>query len=372
MLSISSALQGFTTLTTSKHDSGSARFELVPSDLDDLLVGSPKICIIGNYGQGNVGDESLLAGTLSLINGRGDLTVLSKNPERVAALHKVPAAAMKSFRGVWALLRSPVVIVGGGGMFGAGQPPLVSLLAFVLLIEATLGRRVGLIGIGVYPGVPGIVAWALRRLSSRASFVAIRDEASREVFSGAKLCADLAFSVTPASRDELNRLRKTHGIAAEGLMVMSLKPAPDIKLIQSQVEVACIAARAWLNAGMHHQLVFVCLSALGDFGWGRTHTDESMAAAVINQVKGEVPSYSTRVVCITPELSPALAKALIGSADKVVGARYHAMVFGASMDRPTLGLVFEPKAQRFCDEYDISQFALPYGDVQHLLGWVRN
>ena len=85
---------------------------------------------------------------------------------------------MVSLAAVRALIASDTVVIGGGGMFGRGLPPLVACLPFVLLGASYLGKEIELRSVGAYPDMPAPVGWALRRVVRRARHTSARDTAS--------------------------------------------------------------------------------------------------------------------------------------------------------------------------------------------------
>jgi hypothetical protein len=50
-----------------------------------------RVLVIGNFGNGNTGDEAMLARTLQELPEDRDVKVVSRNPRMVEAMHHVPA-----------------------------------------------------------------------------------------------------------------------------------------------------------------------------------------------------------------------------------------------------------------------------------------
>ena len=50
-----------------------------------------KLLLSGYYGFGNIGDEAILAGILTSLKDRHEITVLSNDPRSTSYLHKVKA-----------------------------------------------------------------------------------------------------------------------------------------------------------------------------------------------------------------------------------------------------------------------------------------
>ena len=62
-----------------------------------------RVLVIGNFGNGNTGDEAMLARTLQELPEGREVKVVSRNPRMVEALHHVPAVPMEGVAFVKAL-----------------------------------------------------------------------------------------------------------------------------------------------------------------------------------------------------------------------------------------------------------------------------
>jgi polysaccharide pyruvyl transferase WcaK-like protein len=100
------------------------------------------VLLVGNYGNGNVGDEAILARLTELTAGRCDMVVVARQPELVKGMHGVAAVRTLSTASVRALLCTDVVAIGGGGIFGRGMPLLPRLLPAVAIAARILGKRI--------------------------------------------------------------------------------------------------------------------------------------------------------------------------------------------------------------------------------------
>lgn len=136
------------------------------------------ILISGYYGFGNEGDELILEGMLhALAPWRGQITVLSRNPQATQERHRVRAASRWQPAALWRELHGcRVLISGGGGLVQDLSGPFSPAYYLGLMAWAQrLGKRTVAWGQGFVP-----LAWAFnrrltRRVLGRADLVIPRD-----------------------------------------------------------------------------------------------------------------------------------------------------------------------------------------------------
>ncbi|AHI00374.1 glycosyltransferase [Kutzneria albida] len=319
-----------------------------------------RLAVVGNVGNGNTGDESLLAVTLSELDGDAEVTVISRNPAAVTAVHGVPAVPMTVAGALPALLRCDGLVIVGGGMFGPGLPRLVRLLPHVAEWVGRLGRDVAYVAIGVYAGMPPGTLAALRRAARRGRLT-VRDELSLHTLDIGRpvpCVGDLAWqlpSAEPAlARAELARA----GVDLDRpLLVLSPKAGTNSEQNESVVDTMALAARQWVDRG--GSVVAIALSDHADYGRDSAYGDTS-AAGLVSELAG-VP-----VPVVGPNLAPALAKAVIGQAHGVLGLRFHALVFALATGTACIGFPWEPKAQALLAEHGLPTLT----DQAALLTWL--
>jgi len=332
-----------------------------------------RVLLIGNYGNGNIGDDAILTRVAPRFLGDGELTVLSRRPEQIRAL--VPGARlvpMVSAQAVAAFASSDTVVIGGGGMFGRGLPPMVMLLPFVLLVAQALGKEVELRSLGAYPDMPTAVAWALRRVARRARHVSARDEVSVRTLGGREivtLVRDPAWDLEPASDGDVDRALAAVGVDLDSdapLIGVSLKPGAG-----EESDRHCLAAMAkgldrWSQQGAG-RILYLCFSDKGDYQLGAALTDADLGRALQTSMS-EGPS----VRIVEYGLAPDVMLGIVRRCSAVVALRLHAQIFAQVVDRPLYGLSFEPK----CDEFLTSVGILPVRpdrlSADDLLEWLEH
>ncbi len=334
-----------------------------------------RVLVIANIGNGNVGDESIFAGLVRDVQAIADVSVLTHNPDGVHALHGIRSVNMVSRYAVKALLRTDVIAVGGGGLFGAGLPPLVRLLPFVLCFaRLALGKRIIFQAIGAYPGTPQPTLGALRLAGRLADAVLVRDEASLVMFSGGIagrvvrpiLVGDPGIFLQPATSDEAWIALSDSGITSRvPPLVISLKTTPDEGLTQDLVTTLSGVAEWWCDH-RPSDVVILPMSEIGDYGLG-----PSMADAVLGRRVAQALPEPGRVKILPSDLPPALAKAVIGEAAAVIAVRLHASIFAWSMGVPLLTLPFEEKTKSWIAQIDGTGLPLTQMSTEAILTWLR-
>ncbi|WP_228973535.1 polysaccharide pyruvyl transferase family protein, partial [Streptomyces sp. DH12] len=312
--------------------------------------------LVGNYGNGNAGDESILASLADLAGGHRDrLTVVSRDPDAVTALHGLRAVRTTSPGAVAAFLRADAVAVGGGGMFGRGLPPLVRVLPAVLLAARLLGKEVHLVALGAYPDTPPATRYLLRRAARGAAAVTVRDTATRRVLSSGParrvrpvLVPDPATALAPA---EPARVEADTGVdPASRPLVVNLKAMPDRTALDQAVDALARALAAW---GGEVPVVLLGMSDRGDYGLGPGHCDLALAAELARRAGwstgrgGRAVGGGRRVTAVGPGLHPSVTKALLGAARGVVAMRLHAQIHAVAQHTALFAVAFEPKSFSF-------------------------
>lgn len=319
-----------------------------------------RVLLIGNVGNGNTGDEALLAVALAGLDADCERTVLSRDPAAVGAVHGVPAASMSPVAAVRQLLRADALVVVGGGMFGPGLPRLVRLLPAFVSMGRILRSDAVYLGIGVYPGTP---PGTLRRLraAARRGAMSVRDRMSLRTLDLADdsppCVGDLARMLEPVDRAGSRRALREAGIDIQRpLLIISAKATDSAEQSGELVDMLAAATRRWAAHG--GSVAAIALSDRVDHG-RVGGTDVAMARQVAALAGVEIP-------VIGPNLPPALARGIVGEAAAVVGLRFHAMVFALSAGRPCCGPDWEPKTAALLTEHDVPTMR----DSAHLVTWL--
>jgi polysaccharide pyruvyl transferase WcaK-like protein len=325
-----------------------------------------RILVIGNFGNGNTGDEALLARALQELPEDTEVSVLSRNPRMVEWLHGVAARPMSALPFASGLRWCDAVLVVGGGMFGEGLPPMVRLLPRIVGAAEAAGRDTAYLAIGAYPGMPASVLSILRAAARTPGRITVRDRLSAETLgSGVPNVGDLALQLAPASEEEAERALVGAGVDRDHpLLLVSLKALPDPGRMTALEETCLLAAQRWRALG--GTVAALALSTHADYGLGLARRDSVLAAELAERLGSPIP-------VIGPQLAPALAKAVVGRAAGVVGLRLHAMIFAVGSGVPCAGFAWEEKTRAFLADADLGTVLDPAGPshAEAVAGWAE-
>jgi polysaccharide pyruvyl transferase WcaK-like protein len=328
-----------------------------------------RLLLIGNFGNGNVGDDAILLQASAAASAQGDVTILSRRPENTRKL--VPEArsvTMVSGQALSAFFRTDVVVLGGGGIFGKGLPPLVSMLPFVLLMAEAMGKQVEIRSIGAYPDMPAPVAWALRRVVRHARFVSARDAASVQVLGGGSvtLVKDPAWDLVPAEPHLVDATLSDAGVDGDrGMVAVSLKPTSRPVWDDRCLATMAQALDRWADSH-GGEIVFMSFSDKGDYDLGDQVTD-----LLLGQRLQAGMRHGDRIRFVGPGLHPAVMLGVVQRCSAMVAMRLHAQIFAAVVDRPVFGLSFEPKSDEFLTSVGIVPVRPDAVTTDQLSSWLE-
>lgn len=323
-----------------------------------------RVLIIGNFGNGNTGDEAMLARTLQELPKGTEVRVVSRNPRMVEALHRVPAVAMEGIPFTKALKWCDGIAVVGGGLFGTGSSSLVKALPAIVWAATARGRDIAYVAVGVYPGTPERVLDLLRRSVRKPGRITVRDEVSAATLGPAivaPVVGDLAMGLTPAPAADARRALAAAGVdPALPLLLVAPKALPNPILVDCLQDAAETLARRWIERG--GVVAGLAISTHADYGLGLARRDEVLVEELGERLGHTVP-------VLGPQLPPALAKAVVGEADALFGLRIHALVFAVSTGVPCLGVGWEERTTAFLAEHEQSAISTR-PPAEELHAWV--
>lgn len=317
-------------------------------------------CVFGYYGQGNTGDEAILA---SIIDGLSTadirLAVYSDQPQLTSRLHSVAAfrpfpktpwrllkALIKSnrsetIRSLWQFLRADVVVVGGGGLFFDTPETNKWLKEYYRLIDLAkrLGKKVAVVGVSVGPFHHQESEIGLGAAFSKCDFISVRDEQSRFILvacgveeASVEVIPDLVFALPPCDRTRaIEILNIETGMGPDNLVVLApcsynMEVAGWLDSYRDLVNELTTTHTFWV--------VLVPMQLNGQ------RDDREAVEAIIDRIDDAARG---RVGYISKVYAPGEIEGIFSLASFVFSERLHGTIMAANTGRPFLSLAYMPK-----------------------------
>jgi polysaccharide pyruvyl transferase WcaK-like protein len=295
----------------------------------------PRVLVVGGAGTGDLGEDAVLAVALRSLDPAAEPRVLSRNPVLVEALHGVRAIPASARNLAASLSWCDGLVVVGGSLAGPGLPLLVSACL-------ATGREAAYLAIGGCSGMSRSVRGLVRFTVRRGARITVRDELSADLLAlpqDPPVVGDLATRLPSAPVERAWGALAGAGVPGERpLLLLAPKAMADEGQTLEQVRIMAAAARAWLAYG--GSVAGLALSTHADFGIDLTRRDEALIAEVSATLGADLP-------VIGPLLAPEVAKAVVGQARAVLGARLHALVLAAGQGVCSLGFGWEEQTIAF-------------------------
>lgn len=294
--------------------------------------------VLGGYGVRNVGDEAILAGLLSSLPGEAAVRVVSRTPAETASFHHV--ASVSPFGALAALLRSEVLIVGGGGLFSSHMGPFGRVIPLITLTALALRKRVAYHGVGVYPTTPPWVQRMLRLVGPRLTSFTVRDAVSAQLVRSwgipVEQIPDLSTLMSPAPRargtETLRSLGLEPGRPTVGLCLTATEPRLREPLME--------AVPALIDSLPGTQFCFVPMSQHPRV---RHHNDLLLAR--------DLKTRSPRLAVLESWMHPADIVSLFGQFTVAVCMRYHSLLFAERAGAVVIPVQYAEKVESWAKEH---------------------
>jgi len=334
-----------------------------------------RVAVSGYYGFNNTGDEAILlalVSTLRTLAQNVEITVFSRSPRETGRTYGVKAVnRWNPFAVAWALLRSDLLLSGGGGLLQdvTGVRSIIYYLAVVMLARL-LGKPVIYYAQGVGPVRSRIGCWLTRIVSNRVDLITVRDQASKEdmiamgvtrpplVVTADPVLALSPQQIAPGSGEALlARLRSQAGdrqspADREQPVADTDSPgqpgAPEQKEVKTAKRTLGIVLRDWRDNYDFKRTVAGVADRLVREGWEVIlvpfHYPVDLQACQEVSWLMQEPNLLVR-----ERLPVETLFSLMGRLDLVLGMRLHSLVMACVMRTPCVGISYDPKVERFLE-----------------------
>lgn len=300
------------------------------------------ILISGYYGFENSGDDAILMAILAnLRTYKKDvkILVLSKNPEETKRIYGVDTANRYNFSEVVKAIKNSKLFLTGGGNLIQDESSTRSLMYYLATIW--MAKKLGLKVMLYSNGIGAVDKKANRLITSliinTVDVITLREEKSLEEIKSLHITkpqvyitADPAFTLAPCSDDEASTILRAEGIDKEKPLVgISIRKWKNCQSFIRQVA----EASDYMVEKFNIQPVLIPMHYPHDLEI--CHTIASM--------------MKHPPIIIKNKYSVSQTLGIIKNMDMIIGMRLHALIYGASLQVPMLGLIYDPKVEGFLE-----------------------
>lgn len=332
---------------------------------------APKIFLYGYYGFGNVGDDLLLSGVVSLLS-RGvqsarfvvrclnSVPGISGKHIQYATLEQIMArAAWSRWRRLmwyaWETWRSlqgcSHLVFGGGTLFHArsGSCTNLALLMMLVVMARLRGAKVFAIGVGVAPLPAGMPRYLMEGILALSRDFAVRDKSSWtncQCLSGVsrvRLTADIVFALPLETISHVSGRRPVLGITLAASDIGNKGEGHEAFLASLAEALEHLRARGWT-------LRFLSFQELDAAG---VQLSDSALFAALSAYGLRQPLDTVRVSSHLTEIA-----CQFESLDVVTGMRFHSHVLAARMGIPFVGIGRDSKLADLCRHFSMPFYAM--------------
>jgi len=336
-----------------------------------------RIGLFGRLGSGNIGNDATLEAVLAYLKAErpdADLDSLCSGPQRVTERYGVPAAQLGWLDGVgpvrgpkpvrlamtlgrivagslidtWRITswvrRHDVVIVPGMGVLESTLPQRPWELPWTQFVMSLAGKlfrvKVAFVSVGANVVSERVTGWLLARSAELAYYRSFRDEQSLGAAQKMRM-AGPSDHVYPDLVFALPSPPMTHGDSVGvGVMAYSggTEDRADAERIQEQYTATMTQfVERLLTSGRSVRLL------IGD------EADEAVALDVLSRVR------SARVV-YEPFTSADELMSQLGTVDSVIGTRFHTVLFGLKLGKPTIAIGYGRKHLALMEQLGVEEW----------------
>lgn len=325
-----------------------------------------RYCLFGYYGQGNLGDEAILASMVAGLSSAGiQLTVYSDDPILVSGMHQVDSCnifpitlvrfaksllkrdRLSILRAIWRFIRADVIVIGGGGLFFDTPETNRWMKGYVSLVGLAkrLRKKVAIVGVSVGPIHHWDSRGELKRAFEHSDLITVRDGPSRALLidcgveqSEIRVVPDFVFALPSCEQTRAAEILKAEtGFTGSDFVVL----APCVYNI---------GVEGWIDSyrALITEIISTSKRSVVLVPMQRTngHDDFYAIERIIEKID---PSVLARVGWIAGAYSPTEIQGVFSLASFVFSERLHGTIMAANTGRPFMSLAYMPKVAGVLD-----------------------
>ena len=320
----------------------------------------PKIVLIGNYSDYNIGDLAILDIIFKEFAKHvadAKITVVSRF-QSITRQFNPTIETMKplSLRFLKQIITCDVLLVGGGGFFGHEMGTFAQFVPIIAMFCKILNKQIVFYNVGIYSHINPFTKFITNRALSVADIIELRSDSDisvveEKILKRAALKPDPTFLLEPKPLRKVPK--KLEKVLKQKIVAISLRKtdnSTDKKICESIKKLT-----DWLQSQNIH-VVFVPFHP----------SDIEMAEKLFRNNKQKT------IILNTFKLNPNEIKWFFGQFDLVIGMRYHAIVFALSMKTPLIGLAYANKCKNLLKSKEIKVFEANNLEPDVFLDFAKN
>jgi polysaccharide pyruvyl transferase CsaB len=311
-----------------------------------------QVVLCGYYGEGNGGDEALLASVLEMLPTNVKPVVLSGDPAQTYQRYGVAAVPRKSLQVVETLQKSKAFILGGGSLLqDATSVQSVVYYGGLVGLAQQLGLQAVAIGQGIGPLSQPLSQWISRRAFGSCAALSVRDPASAFLLQGwgitCMMAPDPVWNLTATPVPELAAL-PTPRIA------VTLRRHPLLTPAKLQAITTALVA---LQKATQSYILILPFQPKSDL-------------EIAEGLHHALPGVSQIVI----EEDPRRLKGCFQQVQMAIGMRYHSLIMAAAEGAKCHSIGYDPKMTQLVQDLDLPGWELadlPTDPQQLLAAWLE-
>lgn len=311
-----------------------------------------KIIIIGNYGDGNIGDEAILDELVDEIAEAEthpiEIIVPSRNPGKLQELHRNRIRAISPAGIVKEFISADTIILGGGTVFSRYSGIFIYFSLFLIILSRISGKHVFFKGIGISGNLPFLlrilIKFTIRFVEGittrdKESFAQLKNMGFRNNMS---IVPDYGSRMRPADSMCIEQILSKEDINRNELLVgLSMNYHRDEKINEEMIRFIPETIN-WIIKKYNAHIIFFTFCP--SFSCGGNKSDRNLGIRLLEHVQNK-NKFKLLDYYIHKETI-----GLIGEMDLFVGMRYHSQVFAYKQGIPLIGISYDDKCRRFLNE----------------------
>jgi polysaccharide pyruvyl transferase CsaB len=317
-----------------------------------------QIGVIGNYGAGNIGDEMILKGVLTMLRELfpyAEILVFSANPKETEKIHyvravkKIPAGFRSFIRaffynpGKKELKKCDFVILGGGGLFAGPEKKANMIWGIQAFYALRYKKPLIICGQSLGEFRSWFEKFIIRNVFSRAKLINLRDLASKQRLKKLGIRKKIYTSYDMAFRSRLKP------IAVENKKIVAIALRQQ-KQLSNKFKNNISDFLNWLIEKKDYQLRFL------NFQKGKDQ-DRKLHREISENIKDKTKVEMVYIKDINQTFDG------LNDIEFIIGMRFHSILSAIKINKPFIAINYATKLKDCLDYLDLKEYLLEMEEI---------